>query len=674
MRKAYEKEHESFENNVFYDRENETDENRGEKYSFKRRRSLSHQSYLLDKHNQRFDLTCPNTVPQGLRYSYTPLYQQGRRKSMSSSFSSNYYSEESLHFPLYQTHNHCLDFDFSEQIKNNNTHKSNKYEKDMNRNEYKKHFSCNQPHLTNNVFIHKYHDQSFNSYIHMESSETNGTIGETVYYKNIPKGRDLDKEKSLYEKNAIKELSLFEYEKNDNYSFKVTSIDNSIIREEERLFLKESVIEKNDLCQDFNNVCTIPFNSSNSLDKSLEGEKDISKSLQERPRSMDLKTVGFKDLSLFNSYTINDNTISRDFSIQNDKKLIQNNIYDKIEEVDKKLLTCEGHFYEIKNKKLQTIDSNNESEKEMVSSVSKFTESLPISDLLYLETNLYSKIYSENKEKAKQNCIKFSYIKLYNDSLKEYPFFKENELKHERLRPLLFLYILKKNKRILKKNKILQLQYEKYQNSWKSQVERLDNIKKTKKQENERFGFSDTHLDNLSLRSFRRGQGLNYGDFVRSDADFEDIVAKLGVEDDRISRAAVIPPMISDLSETIKYQYNDRNGIVQDPISSFHYPTWINIWTVEEHELFKQLFIKYPQKNFGLIASSIPNKTISQCVLHYYRTKKQENYKNLVISKNSDRAKRKGRGRSSKKMEKVKASSLLADLQPNVANDDIDDD
>ncbi|CCJ28590.1 unnamed protein product [Pneumocystis jirovecii] len=731
MEKKSEKDHESFQNNTLYNRENRTAENRNERLFSKRHRSLSHQSYQLEKHNQRFS-SCPNTIPREPRYSYAPLYQHGKRKSISSSFSHSYCPEKYPYLSLHQTHNH-LDLDcFSEQVRNN-IHDSNKYEKNMNENEYKKEFSGHQSYLNNNTSVHKYYDQPFNSYIPMKSSKMNRVVKETMHCKGISREEDWDKKESFYGKNTTKKLSHSECKKDDNYDLKTISINSPVIETDGSAFSKISAAERKNMIENPNNVHAISFDSNNSLNKSSEGKKDmfsehkfkdvsfqdkaksplfsppvfsndienynrynsnnhkffsetqefatmhvenkenINELIQERFQFMDLKKADFNNVSLHVSDKINDHIISKDFLTQDDKGLIQD-VYNKIQKIDKAILTCKNHLYEIENRKLQTINLNNEDKKETIFSMTKFPGSLSISDFLYVETNLCSKIYSENKEKAKQNCIKFSYIKIYNDSLKEYPFFKENELKHERLRPLLFLYISQKNKKMLERNKILQLQYEKYQNSWESQVEKLDNIKKTKKQENERSGFFDAHLDNLSLRSFRRGQGLNYGDFVRSDADFEDIIAKLGVEDDRVSRAAVIPPMISNLSETIKYQYDDRNGIVEDPISSFHYPTWIDVWTVEEHELFKQLFIKYPQKNFGLIASNIPNKTISQCVLHYYRTKKQENYKSLVISRNSDKAKRKGRGRSSRKMEKVKASSLLADLQPSVINDDMDDD
>ncbi|KTW26610.1 hypothetical protein T552_02619 [Pneumocystis carinii B80] len=729
MEKKNEKEHEYFRNNTCFDDDENIFRNSDERHPVIGSRSL-YQNCSLGKHGQRFNSTRSNIIPQGSRYSYFPLYHCRGKKKKSSSFYKRC-SEQYSYLPFYHTRcNRSPDFEyFSEQIKNNNgIDRSDKYEKDVDENGYTSDFPRFEPHLAVNNALYKYHDQSFDSYIPIGSSKMNGTIKRSMYYKNMSKERCWNRSKDFY-KNCTKKLSRFEYEKDDNYRTK-TFINDFSLNITKNVLLEKNVAKKKDIHKYYNNISTISSGLEDGyLDQvskdaaSLEGKSedavflddnelqpffppssdianDINKSdfdndsrfsffpdtkelgvafvenkentqeLTEEVQFMDQKTYDFRNASLDSSCAINDGAVSQDSSHQEDNSnLDQKDNHINMQGINEAILTCEKRFHEIENKlKTKVID-----EDKIFPSKVGFPNLLLGNYSSNLEANVCSRIYSENKEKAKKNCVKFSYLKISDRSFNGYPFLKENEVKHKCLRPLLLLHISRKNKKTYEKNKVLLLQYQKYQSFWESHVKRLDNIKNAKKKDNERYGSLDSHVDNLSLRSFRRGQGLNYGDFVRSDADFEDIIAKLGVEDDRICRAAVIPPMILDLEERVRYKYDDKNRIVNDPISSFHYPTSIDTWTAEEHMLFKELFIKYPQKNFGLIASSIPNKTISQCVLHYYRTKKQENYKSLIMSRNSDRIKKRGRGRSSKKMEKAKVSSLLADLQPKMINDDIDD-
>ncbi|CAK9292818.1 unnamed protein product [Gordionus sp. m RMFG-2023] len=63
-----------------------------------------------------------------------------------------------------------------------------------------------------------------------------------------------------------------------------------------------------------------------------------------------------------------------------------------------------------------------------------------------------------------------------------------------------------------------------------------------------------------------------------------------------------------------------------------------NIWTLEERETFKKCYTSNP-KEFETIALSLPNKSVSDCVLFYYLTKKGENYKKLVRRKIAKRRK-----------------------------------
>ncbi|ETE60327.1 Nuclear receptor corepressor 2, partial [Ophiophagus hannah] len=91
---------------------------------------------------------------------------------------------------------------------------------------------------------------------------------------------------------------------------------------------------------------------------------------------------------------------------------------------------------------------------------------------------------------------------------------------------------------------------------------------------------------------------------------------------------AVIPPMLYD-AEQQRIKFINMNGLMDDPMKVYKDRQVMNMWSEQEKETFREKFMQHP-KNFGLIASFLDRKTVADCVLYYYLTKKNENYKNLV--------------------------------------------
>jgi len=183
----------------------------------------------------------------------------------------------------------------------------------------------------------------------------------------------------------------------------------------------------------------------------------------------------------------------------------------------------------------------------------------------------------------------------------------------------------------------------------------------------------------LSGRSSRRG-GANgpLGDAVRSEAEFLEILASLENADMQDPRtranrtAATVPSLLSNIShERYLHTFDDENSMIMDPQQFYgvtaqaasRYDTNIVTWSEDEVDLFCKRFAMYP-KQFGKIASCLPDKTVQQCILFYYRSKRSIDFRRL-----SDRRNREGRKRKSKP-NMGRSSMLLANLVKSKEDDD----
>ncbi|OCF60380.1 hypothetical protein L486_00013 [Kwoniella mangroviensis CBS 10435] len=173
------------------------------------------------------------------------------------------------------------------------------------------------------------------------------------------------------------------------------------------------------------------------------------------------------------------------------------------------------------------------------------------------------------------------------------------------------------------------------------------------------------------LYNARGNRRRGAGDAVHTEAEFEAILAGLAdtAAKDPTYRAnktsAVVPDMLLD--EERRLRYDDDNDLVEDPLAFYDFKGNAEpIWTTEERAIFVRRYMAYP-KQFGRIADGIPNKSASDCVLYYYRTKKEVDYKGMLASK---------RGGGKKKTMPIKkggkSSALLADMDrqiPTVSNE-----
>jgi hypothetical protein len=86
-----------------------------------------------------------------------------------------------------------------------------------------------------------------------------------------------------------------------------------------------------------------------------------------------------------------------------------------------------------------------------------------------------------------------------------------------------------------------------------------------------------------------------------------------------------IPDMIP--FEERRWVYDDDNDLVKDPLEFYDFAGNSEaIWTDAEKAIFAKIFPNC-QKQFGKIADKLPGKSVGDCVLYYYRTKKDLEWK-----------------------------------------------
>ncbi|GAA5970961.1 hypothetical protein JCM11641_004523 [Rhodosporidiobolus odoratus] len=284
------------------------------------------------------------------------------------------------------------------------------------------------------------------------------------------------------------------------------------------------------------------------------------------------------------------------------------------------------------------------------------------------------------------------------------PLFDRNELltpswntfdePHARLSASLFDTFRERDERRKDKAIMLRQQYKALNADWKAHVERLDEIRDRVHRRQGGHQQSQSipqtpSIDSAGLpfypepttpgpsltggRSNRRGAGastLGYGDAVRSEAEFLEILASLEHADLRdpdvraARTAAVVPDMILDDAERreiVETEFDDERCRVDDPVEAYGVHAPLDVWTEQEVETFCKRYAQHP-KQFGKIAQDLPDKSPSQCVLFYYRMKNTIDFRSL-----SDRRGRDGRRKKAKKRPEEarggKGSSLLSNLK-----------
>lgn len=122
---------------------------------------------------------------------------------------------------------------------------------------------------------------------------------------------------------------------------------------------------------------------------------------------------------------------------------------------------------------------------------------------------------------------------------------------------------------------------------------------------------------------------------------------------------ALVPDMLKPTERDSTWKFQDTNRIVPTDLAVdlMQYIPPEDDFTTEEQAKFITAFCQTPKK-WGQIADQIPGRSYQECILHYYLTKMEANYKELWR-----RAQPKKRGRRT--ATKARANALMSDLALN---------
>ncbi|XP_074868476.1 nuclear receptor corepressor 2 isoform X4 [Carettochelys insculpta] len=258
-------------------------------------------------------------------------------------------------------------------------------------------------------------------------------------------------------------------------------------------------------------------------------------------------------------------------------------------------------------------------------------------------------IYDENRKKAEaahrilEGLGPQVELPLYNQpsDTRQY---HENIKINQAMRKKLILYFKRRNHARKQWEQKFCQRYDQLMEAWEKKVERIENNPRRRAKESKVREYYEKQFPEIrkqrelqermqrleEKRVGQRGSGLSMS-AARSEHEVSEIIDGLSEQENlekQMRQLAVIPPMLYDADQQ-RIKFINMNGLMDDPMKVYKDRQVMNMWSEQEKETFREKFMQHP-KNFGMIASFLDRKTVADCVLYYYLTKKNENYKNLV--------------------------------------------
>ncbi|XP_010116367.1 PREDICTED: nuclear receptor corepressor 2-like, partial [Chlamydotis macqueenii] len=221
------------------------------------------------------------------------------------------------------------------------------------------------------------------------------------------------------------------------------------------------------------------------------------------------------------------------------------------------------------------------------------------------------------------------------------PLLGEGGWGNQAMRKKLILYFKRRNHARKQWEQKFCQRYDQLMEAWEKKVERIENNPRRRAKESKVREYYEKQFpeirkqrelqERMQSRVGQRGSGGLSMSAARSEHEVSEIIDGLSEQENlekQMRQLAVIPPMLYDADQQ-RIKFINMNGLMDDPMKVYKDRQVMNMWSEQEKETFREKFMQHP-KNFGLIASFLDRKTVADCVLYYYLTKKNENYKNLV--------------------------------------------
>ncbi|XP_053376289.1 nuclear receptor corepressor 1-like isoform X2 [Mercenaria mercenaria] len=316
---------------------------------------------------------------------------------------------------------------------------------------------------------------------------------------------------------------------------------------------------------------------------------------------------------------------------------VKDELLQNISRIDREIALVEQQI-QMKLKKKQQQEEAASKHKEFVES-EEVPESISV-DMKH--QSIAQIIYAENRKKAAEAHNILSKLgpkvdlPLYNQP-SDAPIYHENKRKFALFKPRLILHFKKRHQARKIRERYLTQRYDQLMQAWVKKVEKWENNPKRKAKEAKLREYFEKIFPELKKarddkeRLSRGGTRTGLPVYARSEAELEQImdgIHEQEEEDRKMRNLAVIPPMMFDARQR-SLKFVNKNGLITDCMEEYKERKYINVWTAQEKQIFKEKYLQHP-KNFGLIASFLEKKSTMDCVEYYYRSKKSENYKQML--------------------------------------------